>query len=249
MSPLSHPPLLLLLTGALLSAAPACRACSNFLLAADDKAAMSGRTMDLGFWDGFSLVAVPPGSVSPVHSNASATNQYGFLSIYPSVGEDQVRGLVKSSAAGMNTFGLSCDLQTLLGTKYPPYPKDPRTEAVLVDRFCEWVLGSFSTVGELKAALASPDEANKQDHGSNGEEEAAKKQDGKEEEEEGGDRRSGGKQQPAKVRVVGSDALWQNHFVVRDRFGRSLVVEFLQGEVRRIERQTGRQLIDSLVGQ
>ncbi len=175
-----------------------CRACSNFILSADDHVAVSGRTMDLGYWDGFSLVAQPPGSVAPLGNSSAAypRNRLGFLSVYPSAGGGS-KGLVKSSTAGMNTDGLTCDFQTLLGSKYPSCPSadDRRTAAVPIDRFCEWALGEFSDVRDLKGAL------------------------------EGGDHAA-----PPRAQVCGADALWENHYVLRDRSGQSLVVEFLGGE-------------------
>ena len=116
--------------------------------------------MDLGYWDGFSLVAQPPGSVAPLGNSSAAypRNRLGFLSVYPSAGGGS-KGLVKSSTAGMNTDGLTCDFQTLLGSKYPSCPSadDRRTAAVPIDRFCEWALGEFSDVRDLKGAPAATD--------------------------------------------------------------------------------------------
>lgn len=53
--------------------------------------------------------------------------------------------------SGMNNAGLSCDKQTLLGSKYPDRNESlDNIDAMLL---CQWALEGFASVEELKAAL------------------------------------------------------------------------------------------------
>lgn len=59
-------------------------------------------------------------------------------------------------AAGLNTPGLSCDMQTLIGTTYPSKPdSNSGVTGVLSGFVCDWALSSFSTVAEVHSALSS----------------------------------------------------------------------------------------------
>lgn len=102
--------------------------------------------MDLGSWDSFELIAHPPGSA----------DNYGYLGVYAIGKHFDVIGVKKAPAAGMNTQGLSCDMQTLLDTKYPDKPDDDDDKTgVLVAFVCDWALSNFANVGEVKDALTN----------------------------------------------------------------------------------------------
>lgn len=112
--------------------------------------------------DGFTIEAVPKGTkfhVSAVDNAtgfqpAPVTALYGFAGMMASAGSV---GIKRGVTAGMNTAGLSCDMQTLLGTSYPLYPADPQnTVPVSNVVFCEWALATFSSTAEVKASL-TPD--------------------------------------------------------------------------------------------
>ena len=108
--------------------------CSNVLLPSNDlDLVVHGRTMDLGSWTSFGFVSSPP----------TSGEDLGYLGVYPK-GRAVDFGIEKGVAAGMNTAGLSCDEQTLIGTMYPPQPGkgDPRN-GVLNAFVCEWALKSF----------------------------------------------------------------------------------------------------------
>ena len=88
---------------ALLAAA---EACSNFMMPNNF---LSVRTMDLGGQAfGFNVLAVPQGAV--------AKNELAYLSFNPAEGAVD---LARLSTGGMNSRGLSCDMQTLVGSEYP----------------------------------------------------------------------------------------------------------------------------------
>uniref|UniRef100_A0A6U1CY85 Choloylglycine hydrolase/NAAA C-terminal domain-containing protein n=1 Tax=Rhizochromulina marina TaxID=1034831 RepID=A0A6U1CY85_9STRA len=125
-------------------------ACSSFMMSSGDDslATISARTMDLGY-GAFSLAAVPRGQGG---GNASSSlgyvGAYAVLEKFPKVGVEQV------ITAGINEAGLSCDMQTLEGSSYPPYP-GPNARPVMVGVFCTWVLSTFRSVDEVHEALAS----------------------------------------------------------------------------------------------
>ena len=181
-----------------LAALAGASACSNVQLPNDDFASISARTMDLGFWNDFSLEAVPAGHIFHMNSTkpAPAVAKYGYLSIFPSVESVATpMGPARMVVAGLNTEGMSCDMQTLVGTAYPRFPAAGSASFdVLV--LCEWALASFANAGEAAAAL-----------------------------QPGGD---DGRAPPAFV-AMGPDFLGF-HFVLRDAFGPSVVLEFLDGE-------------------
>lgn len=115
-------------------------ACSNFIM--QDAYGLTGRTMDLGTPLSWALRTAPIGS-------SSSSQRIGFVGFVPfEVGI----ALSHYVAAGLNTRGLSCDQQTLLGTTYPAKTGNKTTD-LSVNDFCEWVLGSAGTAAEVKAAL------------------------------------------------------------------------------------------------
>lgn len=117
--------------------------CSNFLM--ENEYRLSGRTMDLGLtlpqWAaGFTLETTPRGIDG---------NDFGFVGFVPS---DAIFKLERIVTGGLNEQGLSCDLQTLLGTVYPNKTTQPGVH-MPVQQFCHWLLGSFGSVADAKQAL------------------------------------------------------------------------------------------------
>jgi penicillin V acylase-like amidase (Ntn superfamily) len=145
--------------------------------------------MDLGAWSSFSFISHPPGTAA----------EFGYVGVVPM--SEKVPVVVKQGvAAGMNTAGLSCDMQTLIGSEYPDKPggqeeeEDEGTDSgssnstmtgVLNGFFCEWALSNYATAGEVADALRSTHV------------------------------------------VYGPDALGQ-HFILRDAARNSIVIEFLK---------------------
>jgi penicillin V acylase-like amidase (Ntn superfamily) len=122
-------------------------ACSNFYMQNDYR--LSGRTMDLGslpLHAGFTLMSYPVGT-STLYDRRG-TNELGFVGFVPSKGELDLRFMV---TAGINTAGVSCDMQTLLGTGFAK--KQNSTVDLGASSFCEWLLGTFSNVASAKQAL------------------------------------------------------------------------------------------------
>lgn len=117
--------------------------CSNVAMPKNDLAVVHARTMDLGSWTDFEFITYPP-----------TESTLGYLGVYPTSRHFDSIGIRHGIAAGMNTEGLSCDMQTLLKTSYPPKPgEDDDREGVMVGFFCDWVLKAFSTVDEVSSAL------------------------------------------------------------------------------------------------
>mmetsp|Transcript_12240 Transcript_12240/g.15739 ORF Transcript_12240/g.15739 Transcript_12240/m.15739 type:complete len:329 (+) Transcript_12240:113-1099(+) len=118
--------------------------------------------MDFGFWQGFALEAVPIGhsfyyNSTSVQHIPSLVSKYGFLGIYAS-SPVSTTGILRAVTAGINTNGLTCDLQTLIGTSYPKFPNDDDSiTAIDVAIFCEWVLASFSSTTEVVETLQPSD--------------------------------------------------------------------------------------------
>jgi len=164
-------------------------ACSNFLMPHDT--GLSGRTMDLGsiFGLDWEFRTFPLGSATrSSRALPNGVTRFGFVGVIPIELKLPVASLV---TAGLNEAGLSCDMQTLISTEYPP----PSNTAADLDAlyFCEWALGAFADTDSARAALLDP----------------------------------------TAVHFTGPEALSGSlgqHYVLRDRLGRSLVVEFVGGQ-------------------
>lgn len=103
---------------------------------------ISARTMDLGSGK-FGLITIPRGT----KYNDSIT-KYGFVGFYPIEGSLALEGVV---TGGLNEMGLSCDMQTLIGTDYPPI--NPNGTNIMNAYFCRWAIGNFANVSQVKSAL------------------------------------------------------------------------------------------------
>jgi choloylglycine hydrolase len=133
-----------------LNSAPA-NACTDFMVKAADGTAVVGRSMEWGLDLKSNIWSTPRGetrsSTSPDgKTGVHWTSKYGYLSLDCNN--------MPLAIDGMNEKGLSMGLLWLPGTVYQDVPKDhPETAMSLLD-LGHWLLGSFSTVDEAKAALA-----------------------------------------------------------------------------------------------
>jgi len=112
----------------------------------DDEYGLSVRTMDLGDVPGlgWSLLTVPAGSPG------LRSSKHGYLGFAASLA-----GIVQENSifGGMNDAGLSCDAQTLEGSKYPP--ADPGKDSIDAVLLCRWALEGFGSIDELQEGLKS----------------------------------------------------------------------------------------------
>jgi len=113
------------------------------MLESSEFGVVHARTMDLGSWEDFELISKPP----------EDSDNLGYVGIYPKARHTDKIGIERGVAAGMNTAGLSCDMQTLINSKYPPKPTDKT--GVFIGFFCDWALSTFETTGDVKNALLS----------------------------------------------------------------------------------------------
>mmetsp|Transcript_35311 Transcript_35311/g.75242 ORF Transcript_35311/g.75242 Transcript_35311/m.75242 type:complete len:348 (+) Transcript_35311:164-1207(+) len=117
-----------------------CSACSHFAM--ENDYALTGRTMDLETISNSSWTIL-------VEPTSDATKQ-PFLGMIL-----QQNGTMEEDIvfAGINSAGLTCDLNALLGTKYPdPAPDKTNIQVYL---FCRWALSNFTTVEEVQEGLKS----------------------------------------------------------------------------------------------
>ena len=134
--------------------AGASRACSNFILKssgnASSRTVVSGRTMDFGLPLSFGVATVPQGSQL---AETGKVSRFGFVGAIPVISGVPENVLEHYVNAGMNTAGLSCDQQTLLGTVYPNKTGNASTD-ISVDYLCEYVLAFFEDSTQLARALS-----------------------------------------------------------------------------------------------
>jgi len=87
-----------------------------------------------------------------------STAHNGLVGVYYSIPTSQGMGPQRNIQAGMNSAGLSCDVQTLIGTSYPKFPSDDSITPIDVLVFCEWALASYPSVNDVaNALLPDPD--------------------------------------------------------------------------------------------
>lgn len=80
----------------------------------------------------------------------SWTAAHGQIAIVPSVPDIALAADFVSG--GINDAGVTCDQQTLVHTKYAPRSHTSRD--LSVNFFCNWVLGNFGSVHEVREGLA-----------------------------------------------------------------------------------------------
>jgi choloylglycine hydrolase len=132
-----------------LFAAPA-PACTDFIIKAKDGAIVGGRSMDFAVSDQAKATVYPRGkkwiSEAPGKKQGLQWKQrYGFVG-FSVLGEE-------ASTDGMNEKGLTAKLLWLPSVGYQTVPKGQEKRALDVTLVPDWILGSFSTVAEVKKAL------------------------------------------------------------------------------------------------
>jgi len=117
------------------------QSCSNFAM--NNDYGISVRTMDLGAVP-FQWMIV----TRPAGSKGLRSSKHGYTAFVEQVGPALLDTLI---SAGMNDAGLSCDIQTLLGSKHPGHNESlDNIDSAFI---CQWALEGFGSVRDLKTAL------------------------------------------------------------------------------------------------
>ena len=124
--------------------------CTDFQLSAQDGTIVNGRSLEFGINVGGTLVVHPRGeenhSTAPKNKKGlSWISKYGYLTANVST--------QNMPLDGMNESGLSIGLLWLPETTYQDIPTDKADHAILINDCAAWILGSFTTVEEVKEAL------------------------------------------------------------------------------------------------
>ena len=126
-------------------------ACTTFRIQSKDGAILVGRSMELGMPLQSAVMIVPRGhrlsSTRPdLKPGTSWVARQGFAGMN-TLGAD-------ISTDGINEAGLSVGTLYIPGfVEYQPFPAAPGAPAVSNLELSNWILGQFSTVGEVRAAL------------------------------------------------------------------------------------------------
>jgi len=125
-------------------------ACSNFILKAKDNTVVNGRSMEFPVDMKSEIVIVPAGTnVSnrdgKGNPGLSFATKYGFLGI-------NAFDIKDAFVDGFNEKGLSFSGLMYTGAEYQP---EIPGKFINLENFTTWVLGSFSSVDEVKAAMAN----------------------------------------------------------------------------------------------
>lgn len=124
-------------------------ACSNFILKAKDRTVVNGRSMEFPVDLKSEIVIVPSGTLfenkdAKGNPGLNFTTKYGFLGIN---GFEVKDGFVD----GFNEKGLSFSGLMYTGAKYQPAVSG---KFINLENFGSWIMGSFSTVDEVKTAMS-----------------------------------------------------------------------------------------------
>ena len=129
-------------------------ACTAVDLMAGDKSVIAGRTMEWAFDMKWTLVSVPKGTeLTLTAPRALNLPPQKVTTLYPVVGISA--GIIPGGAIleGQNGAGLGMSANFLPGfTEYQTVTADDKNYVDILT-FGSWVLGSFSTVDEVRAAL------------------------------------------------------------------------------------------------
>jgi len=128
-----------------------CFACCDFLIQAQDGAYVVGRSLEFGKDLDASVMVHARGknwqSTAPGNAQGiSWQSKYGYLAV-AGMGMD-------AAFDGMNEKGLSAAFLWMPSSEYPAVPSGKNGKALAIQDLCNWVLGNFSTVEEVKKALA-----------------------------------------------------------------------------------------------
>jgi len=126
-------------------------ACTDFVVKAQDGTIVNGRSME--FAQAMQSLAVVHPIGETVHSTGpggkkglSWTTRFGYVAV-TSMGN-------QGPNDGMNEKGLSLGFLWFAGAKYPDVPARGMSRALEVLDAASWLLGNFSTVEEVKKAVA-----------------------------------------------------------------------------------------------
>jgi choloylglycine hydrolase len=125
-------------------------ACTNFILEAKDKTVVNGRSMEFPI-DLKSEIVIVPAGVYVENKDAKGvaginfTTKHGFLGINAFNIED-------AFVDGFNEKGLSLSALMYPGAEYQPAVPG---KFINLENFSTWVLGNYSTVDEVKAAMGN----------------------------------------------------------------------------------------------
>lgn len=108
--------------------------------------------MDLGGLFNFTLTSWPRGSSLPSHLEDTYKSNFGVLAITANWFGDKRYGFPSFFADSLNEKGLSCGLQTLVGTQYQE--RSLIKENIFAGDFCFWAAKQFSSVEEVQSALS-----------------------------------------------------------------------------------------------
>lgn len=124
--------------------------CTNFILKAKDGTVVNGRSMEFPV-DLKSEIVIVPAGVYAENKDADGaqgitfTTRYGFLGI-------NAFGMKDVFVDGFNEKGLSLSALMYTGAEYQ---RAVPGKFINLENFSTWVLGSFSTVDEVKAAMTT----------------------------------------------------------------------------------------------
>jgi choloylglycine hydrolase len=128
--------------------------CTDLVIPTQDGSFINGRSLEFALPLMSKITLNSRGmkkqSLAPNHQKGLAwTSKYGYLSI-----DSLDQGLTTD---GINEHGLSLGVLWFPGVGYPQPPKDMSTKAIVLQDLASWILGSFSTVEEVKAQITSVD--------------------------------------------------------------------------------------------
>jgi choloylglycine hydrolase len=126
-------------------------ACTDFQITATDGSVAIGRSMEFGIDMQSRLLTHNRGQH---HTSSSPSGKPGLSwnSKYGYVAADSLN--LGFSVDGMNEQGLSFGCLWFPGAKYPDVSAAQSSSAINATDFGDWILGNFSTVGEVRSALA-----------------------------------------------------------------------------------------------
>jgi penicillin V acylase-like amidase (Ntn superfamily) len=111
--------------------------------------------MDLSTMSNFTLTTWPKNTISSgVYNNIEEKyeNIYSILGISGNWIGDKHYGFPFVVVDSINEYGLSCGLQTLVGTSYEPILNPLKTD-IFAGTFCLWATGSFQNIYQVQDAL------------------------------------------------------------------------------------------------
>lgn len=137
---------------ATLAAASPASACTGIRLKAADGGVVTGRTLEFGFLIPTGIVAIPRGQIfgsdRPIGPGLSWTSKYAA-----------VGASLKGSASyidGINEKGLAMGLFYFpTFASYAPTTKETQSKSIAIADFGTWLLTSFATLDEVRAAVQS----------------------------------------------------------------------------------------------